>query len=144
MSHLVRLTTLPRCLQPAILRKGLLAMVPNSRSVSSVFLATEDKREDQNRVCELYGDNLIKKQKNNLRIGFLNIGGLPFQQDSFKDQELRQGLTALDFDIFGIAEMNIDWRTIPEQDRLYSRTREWWESSHLSISSNTATPPVDR
>jgi hypothetical protein len=53
-------------------------------------------------------------------------------------------LTALDFDIFGIAETNIDWRTVPEQDRLYSRTREWWESSHLSISSTTATPPVDR
>jgi hypothetical protein len=118
-------------------------MVPNYRRVSSVLLATEDKREDQNRVCELYGDNLIKKQKNILRIGFLNIGGLPFQQDSFKDQELRQGLTALDFDIFGIAEMNLDWRTVLEQDRLYSRTREWWESSHISISSNTMTPPVD-
>ena len=38
-------------------------MVPNPRSASSVLLATEDKREDQNRVCELYGDNLIKKQK---------------------------------------------------------------------------------
>jgi hypothetical protein len=38
-------------------------MVPNSWSVSSVFLATENKREDQNRVCELYGDNLIKKTK---------------------------------------------------------------------------------
>jgi len=95
-------------------------------------------------MCETFGDNICKKEKDKLRIGFLNIGGLSVQQDNFKDEELRKGISTWEFDIFGIAETNIDWRLVPEKDRLFARTREWRESIHLSFSYNVTTPPVDR
>jgi hypothetical protein len=31
----------------------------------------------------------------------------------------------MDFDIFGMAEMNTDWRLMEENLRLYARTRSW-------------------
>jgi len=144
LSRLVRLTTLLRRHQPAILHQGLLARVPKPRTESSVPLATEDPGKDQHVMCETFGDNICKKEKDKLRIGFLNIGGLSVQQDNFKDEELRKGISTWEFDIFGIAETNIDWRLVPEKDRLFARTREWRESIHLSFSYNVTTPPVDR
>jgi hypothetical protein len=118
-------------------------MVPNHRTDSSV-LATEELGAEQIVNCEEFGDKLTKKQKDYLRIGFLNIGGLSFQTDNFKDEALRNGITTMEFDIFVVAETNIDWRLLREQDRLYARTKEWWESLHLSLSHNCTSPPADR
>jgi hypothetical protein len=118
-------------------------MVPNHRTDSSV-LATEELGADQNDNCEVFWDKLTKKQKDHLRIGFLNIGSLSFQANNFKDEALRNGITTMEFNFFGVAETNIDWRLLREQDRLYARTKEWWESLHLSLSHNYATPPADR
>ena len=36
----------------------------------------------------------------------------------------------------------MDWRIVPEEDRLYFRMKEWWESFHLSFAHNTTMPPV--
>ncbi|MFN9981032.1 MAG: hypothetical protein ACK53Y_13985, partial [bacterium] len=49
-----------------------------------------------------------------------------------------------EFDVFGMAEMNVDWRLSKESKRLYTRTRDWGESLHLSLAHNCATPPVDK
>jgi hypothetical protein len=81
-----------------------------------------------------------KKKLNVLRVSFLNVGGLPLQQNNFKEEAIWQGLSTYAFDIFGVAETNTDWRLLQEQDRLYSRTRTWWESLHLSLGHNCATP----
>ncbi len=31
----------------------------------------------------------------------------------------------------GMAEINLDWRLVKEQDRLPTRTREWWTQQHV-------------
>jgi hypothetical protein len=36
---------------------------------------------------------------------------------------LWHGITAWEFDIFGLAELNLDWRLIPEEHRLFNRTK---------------------
>jgi hypothetical protein len=41
----------------------------------------------------------------------------------------------------GFAEMNIDWRLVPEEAKLYYRTKEWWESVHISYNYNNRTNP---
>jgi hypothetical protein len=41
-----------------------------------------------------------------------------------KDSIIRRGITKWEFDIFGIAETNIDWRLVDEDMRLYSTTRQ--------------------
>ncbi len=46
--------------------------------------------------------------------------------------------------MFGVAETNVDWRLLGEQDRLYMRTKEWWETSHLNFTHNRVSPPLDK
>jgi hypothetical protein len=91
-----------------------------------------------------FGDNIsIKKQKNKiLRIGFQNIGGFPVQLPDIKEDNIRLGISNWDLNIFGIAETNIDWRTLPEENKLWGRTREWWDHLHISHANNTTFPPV--
>ncbi len=55
---------------------------------------------------------------------------------------LRRGISKWDFDIFGCAETNIDWRMVPEEDKLISRTKGWWESLHLSWAYNSTSKPI--
>ncbi len=39
-------------------------------------------------------------------------------------------------------ETNVDWRLLPENSKLWARTREWWESLHISHSNNSTFPPI--
>ncbi len=41
-----------------------------------------------------------------------------------------------------MAETNVDWRLVGEEDRLHFRTKEWWESSHLCLSYNCSGAPI--
>jgi len=50
------------------------------------------------------------RKKKVLRVGFQNIGGLPLYRNKLKDDSIRCGITAFDFDIFGLAKINTDWR----------------------------------
>jgi hypothetical protein len=76
-----------------------------------------------------------------LRIGFQNVGGFTLNKNKHKDDTIRHGIKKWEFDIFGVAETNIDWRLLKEQDRLHQRTKGWFESVHISYANNcTATP----
>ncbi len=86
-----------------------------------------------------FGDKLLLKEKNILRIGFQNIGGISINKDTAKDDIIRVGIGEYDFDIFGFSELNIDWRNILEEDRLYARTRYWWDSSNIMTANNCTT-----
>ncbi len=91
---------------------------------------------------DIFGDSIKIKKPNTLRIGFQNIGGFPLIKNKHKDDIIRCGINKWDFDLFGMAETHIDWRLIREEDRLYLRTKEWWESSHLSFSYNCSGTPI--
>jgi len=119
----------------------LLALVPSPRDPSSAHLAAVEVGEDQT-LCGKFGDILSMKSSNVLRIGFLNIGGLSPQKNNFKDDSLRHGISAHDFDVFGLAKTNFDWHLVREEDRLYLRTKEWWESVHLSLTHNHTMTPI--
>jgi len=77
-----------------------------------------------------------------LRIGFQNIGGFPIQKGKYKERIIKTGITKWEFDVFGCAETNVDWRIVSEENKLYFRTKEWWESHHLSCTHNTTMPPT--
>jgi hypothetical protein len=64
--------------------------------------------------------------------------------NSIKDDIIRQRINAWEFDIFGLSETNVDWRLIPEQHKLFFRTKSWWENTHTSHAHNVALPPVSR
>jgi hypothetical protein len=119
----------------------LLAMVRN-QSESDVESAPNSTSEDPpaESPTVIFGNNFPKKGANTLRIGFQNIGGLPKNNYKRKNDLLCQGNTSHDFNIFGIAETNLDWRCLPDNQRLYFRSKEWWPDLHLSYAYNTTLP----
>jgi hypothetical protein len=58
-----------------------------------------------------------------------------------KNELIQQGITKWDFDIFGCAKTNIDWRLSKEEEKLFFRTKGWWESLHLNYSNNITLQP---
>jgi hypothetical protein len=52
-------------------------------------------------------------------LGFLNIGGLPLKSNQIKNDFLRRGISALECNVFGMAEINTDWRLITEDNQLH-------------------------
>jgi hypothetical protein len=62
--------------------------------------------------------SIKKKQENILRVGFQNIGGVHYTK-KLKDDAIRCGFSCFDFDIFGLAEINTDWRLQTEELKLY-------------------------
>ncbi len=91
---------------------------------------------------DYFGDIITTKESNTLRIGFQNIGGFLIKKDKLKNDVIRMGLTQWDFDIFGFSETNIDWRLASEEDKLYLRCKEWWDTVHISYSNNTTSAPI--
>jgi hypothetical protein len=129
--------------KPAV-PKELLALVPEHGSDSSTDREVEESRGARLLLPsnDIFGDTLTKKKRNTLRIGFQNIGGFTLKRHKLKDDLIRRGINKYDFDIFGMAETNTNWRLCPEQDKLYFRTKEWWDSVHLSHSHNCTSRPT--
>jgi hypothetical protein len=124
----------------------LLAMVRN-QSESDVESAPNSTSEDPpaESPTVIFGNNFPKKGANTLRIGFQNIGGLPKNNYKRNNDLLRQGITSHDFDIFGIAKTNVDWRSCAV---VYLRTRYTTNISLLCLviyivgTYNTPPPPM--
>jgi len=76
-----------------------------------------------------------------LELAFKNIGGFPTVRTKIKENIIRHGLIKWDFDVFGFAEMNIDWRLVDEDSKLPLHTREWLEHQHISWAQNRTFPP---
>lgn len=122
----------------------MLAWVNNNTDASSdSSRASEDGGDLQKGDLHVgfFGDSIDVKKVNTLRLGFQNIGGFPMQRGNLKEDSIRQGITRWDFDIFGMAEVNLDWRLLKEQDRLPTRTKEWWSQQHVSWAHNRNSEP---
>jgi hypothetical protein len=106
-----------------------MAMVPEHREAADGTRrglhqnSSGGTRGDQD-LSDIFGNVIPKKDSNILCIGFQNIGSFPIDTNKLKDDIIRCGVTAWDFDIFGFAETNIDWRLIPEEQRLHFRMKE--------------------
>jgi len=68
-------------------------------------------------------------------------GGSPTKLGKLKEDNIRQGIQKWEFDIFGMAETNLDWRMLSELEKLPHRTKEWWEHQLISWANNQTFPP---
>jgi hypothetical protein len=126
----LRPNTLIRRLSPADLL-GLLALVLNHTNAAPEPSTSENAAQVRNiNQGGNFGEPITKKKRNILRVGFLNIGGFPSNKNSTKNDLLKQSLLAYQFDAFGMAELNTDWRKIEEHNRLHSILSGWWETLH--------------
>ena len=87
---------------------------------------------------EFYGNKLNDNNKDSdvLRIGYLNVNGLPTFNNHPKNDALYRSMTNKKFDIVGFSEVNCNWSAIRQNNRWRERTRGWWETSHTSIGYN--------
>ena len=81
-----------------------------------------------NNNLDWFGDRMKKKTNNKtIRIGFQNIGNLPKEQKNFKSRKLILYIVEKDFDIFGIAEVGLDWRKVDsngqQKERVWDKFR---------------------
>ena len=105
--------------------------------MSSEMLREEDRQDVVERELEIYGDKLITKQSNILRLVFLNVNSIPVSNESPKNNMLYQSIVESEADIVGMSETNRNWNLIDSNHRWYDRTRGWFENSHSSLAHNT-------
>ncbi len=121
------------------------ALVPNhhkGKDGRSLHLSLKKNKFTRLQPTDRYGDDIPVKSKQTLRIAFQNIGGLPIQCSDIKEDYIRLGLSTWDFDIFGLVQTNLDWHLIDEDNKLWARTREWWEHTHISHAHNNTSTPI--
>ncbi len=53
-----------------------------------------------------------------------------------KDYTIRDGIGNLEFDIFGIAEVNVNWAQVSGADRLVHQSKHSWEGSQFMFANN--------
>ena len=85
---------------------------------------------------ESYGDEIKRKRDNILRVGFININGVPGYNEHCKNQEIYEAISRMDPCIIGMTEMNRCWKHVHHGHRWNERIRGWWENYRSNISYN--------
>ena len=71
-------------------------------------------------IAEYKGDRMRLKTKDNIRIGFININGIPNSNQDAKNSDLREAINKGQFDCIGLAEVNRNWNKIPLQHKWHN------------------------
>ena len=94
-------------------------------------------RQQQTDLQSIYGDPLpATKGDESVLFTFLNINGLPQDSTKHKNRTIRNFMNNYNIDIFGMAEVNLNWNLLPTKDRWEERTIGWWEDSRVTIAHN--------
>jgi hypothetical protein len=92
---------------------------------------------------EHLGDRSDRKKSKTLRLGFININGLPIQAANNKNNQLRESINLTQFDIIGLAETNINWSATEVDNKWETRIQSWWEH-HRTITSYNCKDVISR
>ena len=85
---------------------------------------------------EYFGEEVSLRCDKILRIGHININGIPESKEDSKNDRIRQAINDHDMQIIGISETNRCWHLLNEEDRWISRIKGWWETSKSSVAYN--------
>ena len=97
----------------------------------------ENHQPEMNEENGYWGDKIEEiKNKESMRIGVVNINGIPATNDHRKNTMIRNAVNKYEFDIMGITETNRSWRKVEAKDRIRERTRDWWNPLHTMIAYN--------
>jgi len=67
---------------------------------------------------------------------FQNINRFPMFTNDSKNDSIREFINGTQADIVGMVEMGICWHQLPMKDRLWERTRGWFESLKVTAAYN--------
>ena len=83
-----------------------------------------------------YGDMLGPRRNQILRIGHININGIPELKDDEKNIRIMQAINESEMHIVGVTETNRCWHLLEEENRWRQRSKGWWETLHSSVAYN--------
>ena len=83
------------------------------------------------------GNKTREELDKTIRIAFQNINGFGFDKEQVKFQRIFNFLTKYKIDKLGIAESNVYWPKINIKNRLWDKTRGWFEGLSINMTYNT-------
>lgn len=87
--------------------------------------------------CQIWGDPINKKKKEDVRIVFQNINGFGYKiDDEAKTKGFYDLMKRTEADIYTVAETNADWRKVPKKFTIWDQCREWFENVAITPSNN--------
>ena len=98
---------------------------------------------DHSRVgdWEAWGDFLAQKLPNTIRIMFQNVQNLPTFNDHLKNKVLLGTFLDYQIDVYAMNEVGVHWLNVDEKNRMYNRTKGWFERSEISLAYNSTEKP---
>jgi len=82
------------------------------------------------------GDKEWDKLEGTLRFAFQNINGFNFDKEKVKYKRVYNFMDKFEVDAMGIAESNTYWPKLNTKERLWDRTKGWFEGIHLNTGFN--------
>ena len=89
-----------------------------------------------NEESENIGDEIMYKDEDVIRIGLINIRGIPESNEAAKNEHTKSMINVTRFDHVGLTEINKQWNYIQHDHRWHSRIKHWWQHSKSVISYN--------
>ena len=96
----------------------------------------KDYNEVEEEESEPIGDEIIDKPDGLIRIGLINIRGIPETNEDPKNEHTKAMIDACGFDHTGLTEINKQWRAVDQDHRWHERTRKWWRNSKSVVTYN--------
>ena len=85
---------------------------------------------------EYIGDDVMFKDEGVIRIGLINIRGIPEKNENPKNEHTKAMIDATTFDHTGLTEINRQWSQLDYNHCWYNRIKSWWQNKKSSISYN--------
>jgi hypothetical protein len=95
---------------------------PTPTTTTDQTAQATEQRDDNYR----WGDKLSTKLKSDMRIGFVNVNGFPVNPRHLKSQDIKDFAQNNKFDILGMSESNLFWKSVSSEARLEERTTGWF------------------
>ena len=83
-------------------------------------------------LCEGFGDKLVMKQEETMRIGFQNING--FKGNITASHEVFDVIAEKEIDIMGVAEINVNWTDRVKQEAQLAVQMRFGQGQVVAIS----------
>jgi hypothetical protein len=112
--------------------------IGTSRPQQDISFQSQSIRTDiYEETVEYVGDPIRRiNQDKVLRIGFININGLPQYLEDPKNKLIFNSIKDKQIGVLGLSEVNKCWHLLPDKDKWKDCTRGLWESSHSTFSYN--------
>ncbi len=99
---------------------------------------SQDRAIQGNNISCNWGDDIDKINKSNdvFRIGFQNVNGFLNGENEDKAESLKDTMDKYKIDIFGMVEMNTNWRLVPKNRTIRKLTQGWYQHQRVNTAYN--------